>query len=273
MKNNKLKFNAIVALLLGAGLISAPAAMAASASASLGPITITTVALEPGATLTWGSEYNYGYAYAGNTDVGAYDSQSYSGSDWDSLFSTLASVPFADASASSTPSASGPTLLSTADALQTTTLSPAYTQYTYGQGYTYDQLNFTTSGAMAIYVTADYSIVADPGDGSTYGYSYAIAQLYGTFSSSDDIYNYTYSYSQDDVTSSADYYYNYGIASDSGVLGFGIITAGNGTGYLQGYTQAYAYQHALPVPEPETYAMLLVGLGLVGFAALRRKVS
>ncbi len=26
-----------------------------------------------------------------------------------------------------------------------------------------------------------------------------------------------------------------------------------------------------PIPEPETYAMLLVGLGLIGFAARRRK--
>jgi len=28
---------------------------------------------------------------------------------------------------------------------------------------------------------------------------------------------------------------------------------------------------AAPVPEPETYAMLLVGLGLIGFTAMRRK--
>jgi hypothetical protein len=31
------------------------------------------------------------------------------------------------------------------------------------------------------------------------------------------------------------------------------------------------YTFAAPVPEPETYAMLLAGLGLVGFAARRRK--
>ncbi len=30
---------------------------------------------------------------------------------------------------------------------------------------------------------------------------------------------------------------------------------------------------ALPVPEPETYAMLLAGLGLVGFSARRRKIA
>lgn len=30
---------------------------------------------------------------------------------------------------------------------------------------------------------------------------------------------------------------------------------------------------ALPVPEPETYAMLLAGLGLIGFMARRRKIA
>ncbi|WP_374049964.1 FxDxF family PEP-CTERM protein [Nitrosomonas sp. sh817] len=33
----------------------------------------------------------------------------------------------------------------------------------------------------------------------------------------------------------------------------------------------YAGFEVTPVPEPETYAMLLAGLGLVGFMARRRK--
>jgi hypothetical protein len=31
------------------------------------------------------------------------------------------------------------------------------------------------------------------------------------------------------------------------------------------------YDFAAPIPEPETYAMLLAGLGLLGIAARRRK--
>jgi|CXWL01.1.fsa_nt_gi hypothetical protein len=31
--------------------------------------------------------------------------------------------------------------------------------------------------------------------------------------------------------------------------------------------------HISPIPEPETYAMLLIGLGIVGFSARRRKVA
>jgi len=36
---------------------------------------------------------------------------------------------------------------------------------------------------------------------------------------------------------------------------------------------AYIVEYSAPVPEPETYAMLLAGLGLLGFMARRRKES
>jgi hypothetical protein len=50
---------------------------------------------------------------------------------------------------------------------------------------------------------------------------------------------------------------------------------GNGLNYEYGFTDTYAYlklnsANIAPVPEPETYAMLLAGLGLLAFARRRR---
>ncbi len=35
---------------------------------------------------------------------------------------------------------------------------------------------------------------------------------------------------------------------------------------------SFGYEYVMAVPEPETYAMLLAGLGLIGFSARRRRV-
>ena len=43
---------------------------------------------------------------------------------------------------------------------------------------------------------------------------------------------------------------------------------GAGSSFIAGYV---VEQHAAPVPEPETYAMMLAGLGLLGVFAKRRK--
>jgi hypothetical protein len=45
-----------------------------------------------------------------------------------------------------------------------------------------------------------------------------------------------------------------------------------GTNYALGFdTTVSAYTEVTAVPEPETYAMMLAGLGLVGAVARRRK--
>ena len=55
---------------------------------------------------------------------------------------------------------------------------------------------------------------------------------------------------------------------------FGMQGAGNnGLGSSAGFEE-WSTRHAVtPIPEPETYAMLLAGLGLLGFAARRRKLK
>ena len=49
---------------------------------------------------------------------------------------------------------------------------------------------------------------------------------------------------------------------------FNLYTNGNNQDYL-----VATMGSVTPVPEPETYAMLLAGLGLIGFTASRRRVS
>lgn len=46
------------------------------------------------------------------------------------------------------------------------------------------------------------------------------------------------------------------------------VTNVNNNGVTDGYDLAF---HAIPVPEPETYALMLAGLGLVGWAARRKQ--
>ncbi|MDE2442461.1 MAG: PEP-CTERM sorting domain-containing protein [Betaproteobacteria bacterium] len=55
-----------------------------------------------------------------------------------------------------------------------------------------------------------------------------------------------------------------------------IVISGTGTGNVSGhldFASTAAPLPSAPVPEPETYAMLLAGLGALGFVARRRKAQ
>lgn len=58
---------------------------------------------------------------------------------------------------------------------------------------------------------------------------------------------------------------------DSLTVSFNGLNAGLGTHFT--FDSSGAHLTITPVPEPETYAMLLAGLGLLGFVARRRKVA
>lgn len=57
---------------------------------------------------------------------------------------------------------------------------------------------------------------------------------------------------------------NYGFADHSINLGYDLGTIANG------HSVTIGYEYIMAVPEPETYAMLLAGLGLIGFSLRRR---
>lgn len=57
---------------------------------------------------------------------------------------------------------------------------------------------------------------------------------------------------------------SYGFADSSINLAYDLGAIANG------HSVSFGYEYILAVPEPETYAMLLAGLGLIGFSARRR---
>jgi hypothetical protein len=96
-----------------------------------------------------------------------------------------------------------------------------------------------------------------------------ISSNYASNESSNNGTNYTLSgngtYSFSNLITGRTYRLNLGIAPD--IFSSGTIADNSSNSIL---TVAFSDTPAAPVPEPETYAMLLVGLALVGFSARRK---
>lgn len=68
------------------------------------------------------------------------------------------------------------------------------------------------------------------------------------------------------------------INNNGQMVGEGLDSTGHSQAFLLSYTPDTVFDPQpifipSPIPEPETYAMLLVGLGLIGFMARRRKAA
>jgi hypothetical protein len=107
------------------------------------------------------------------------------------------------------------------------------------------------------------SVTGATGDWNDYGY--ASVSINGSYS--DGLYSSGWANS-----GYANGSYYIGSGSQSGSFAMAVIsTGGIATGSIQAYASAYASSPSVPVPEAETYALMLAGLGMVGWMVRRRK--
>ena len=132
-------------------------------------------------------------------------------------------------------------------------------------------LNFSANGPGVLTVTVPYTLSLTGDSGCYYCY-----YDHATVSGNASFHSYTgtgngSSYSDVSYSLNNDYW-NPSPDSQAGTLVFGIVASGPGSGSLRvGFD--LATHTASMVPEPETYAMLLAGLLLIGSIARRRSMS
>jgi hypothetical protein len=130
--------------------------------------------------------------------------------------------------------------------------------------------NFSFDGPGVLTVTVPYTLNITGGETFDYWDSTS-ASVYASayFSGSDEN---GYFNSNSSASFSLSSYYSDSPDSQSGNLVFGIFAAGPGSGSLNFNIQAGVGSVGV-IPEPESYAMLLAGLGLIGGIARRRSTK
>lgn len=294
----------IIAAAVASLLACAPACAKSTASASLGPISITLFDLNPNdgvaPSITFNNPYGYGsyvYAYANDYFNGQVSSEGIYGSGpWVPVSVATSGVAhaWANASVSGTGDAVSSTFFASGTALGTNDIDPSAPKYSqfqagaYGDGYAQ---SFTLSANTAVVVSAQSLLGAgvthvwDPA--SSYGWEQASATASLSFSgpgpgggggqSSSDTASVsagsTYYDTSPPCGSMTDgYCWGPMSASDSRLLSASFVnfTSASMDGYLQSYAGASGYSYAPAVPEPASVALLLAGLGAIGFVVRRR---
>ncbi len=131
---------------------------------------------------------------------------------------------------------------------------------------------FTFDGPGVLTVTVPYTISLS-GETSNYCYwcyNYDHASVSGSASFNSYVDNGSSSTYSNSSFSLHNYYGTPPSQSQSGTLVFGIFASGAGNGSLNVNFDLSAHSPVSSVPEPESYAMLLAGLGLMGAMVRRR---
>jgi hypothetical protein len=134
-------------------------------------------------------------------------------------------------------------------------------------------LNFSFDGPGVLTVTVPYSLTLTGDKPSCYYCGYGD---HATVSGHADFYSNSNDGNADSHTNASfslynDYWHS-SPDSQSGTLVFGIFASGAGSGHLALNFDLSTQSSISPIPEPESYAMLLAGLGLMGMMARRRKI-
>ncbi len=158
------------------------------------------------------------------------------------------------------------TLLATASS-QINDIDPEGTwPVNYGISVASNTLSFTVTGyGEAVFsLNWEMGVTGNAGDSNDYGV--ANASVLGDYG--DGLYSDSF-YSEMNLSSS-----DFGSGSKSGTFSWTVFSpGGETTAYMLVLAGANAFSPAAPVPEPQTYAMLLAGLGLVGWAARGRRTK
>jgi hypothetical protein len=134
---------------------------------------------------------------------------------------------------------------------------------TYGQAYT--SLSIEISAGTLLVVSGDVSVASLASAGSSNEWTYGYGQI-GFSSYGDGSHVGSYGYLQ---TYTGSNYSNLAPSAQQTIAG----SVGNfGADVMALNMQAYAYTNAqAPIPEPGTYALMALGLGLVGWAKRRQR--